>query len=299
MKGYALIISMCVLGSAIYAQQMPQYTQYLLNGYVINPAMAGSTNYFEGKMNHREQWVGITDAPRTNIISVSGPLVPQKMGIGGYIYSDINGPTRQFGANLSYSYHIRITDDLRLSMALYGAFLQFAIDGSKISTKNTNDPLLSTGIQTSIIPDAGFSFYGYAKKYFFGFSAAQLTYSKISYRELTATTSGRLVGHYFIIGGYNYDLNQDIRIQPSVLMKYAAPVPVQAEFSLRGIYKEMISATISYRSSDAMSFTAAYTHQKHLTLGYSYDFLVSGLNNYSSGSHEIMIAVRFKDRTKK
>jgi type IX secretion system PorP/SprF family membrane protein len=298
MKTNIIIICICLISSMAYAQQMPQYTQYLLNGYVINPAMAGSTDYFEGKINHREQWMGITDAPRTNIISVSGPLVPQKMGIGGYLFNDINGPTRQFGLNLSYSYHIKLTEDLKLSMALYGAFMQFAIDGSKISTTST-DPVLTAGLQTSLIPDAGFSAYGYSEKYFFGFSASQITHSKIKYKEISSQTTGRLVGHYFVMGGYNYDLNSDIRIQPSVLLKYVSPVPVQAEFSVRGIYKEMVSAALSYRSSDAMSFTASYTHQKQITLGYSYDFLVSGLQNYSNGSHEIMLSMRFKDRTKK
>lgn len=298
MKNNILILCISLVSTMAYTQQMPQYTQYLLNGYVINPAMAGSTDYFEGKINHREQWMGITDAPRTNIISVSGPLIPQKMGIGGYLFNDINGPTRQFGLNLSYSYHIKLTEDLKLSMALYGAFMQFAIDGSKISNSST-DPILTAGLQSSIIPDAGVSAYGYSDQYFFGVSASQIAHSKIKYKEVSAQTSGRLVGHYFVMGGYNYDLNSDIRLQPSVLLKYVSPVPLQAEFSARGIYKEMFSAALAYRSSDAMSFTASYTHQKHMTIGYSYDFLVSGLQKYSSGSHEIMLSVRFKDRAKK
>lgn len=298
MKHIIIFTLALMCSTRVWAQQMPQYTQYLLNSYAINPAMAGSTNYFEGKINHREQWVGITDAPRTNIISVNGPIVPQKMGVGGFIFNDINGPTRQFGLNLSYSYHIKLTENVRLSMALYGAFMQFGIDGAKISTTST-DPVLSAGLQTSLIPDAGFSAYAYADKFFGGFSASQITHSKIKYKEISAQTTGRLVGHYFLIGGYNYDLNEQIRIQPSVLLKYVNPVPVQAEFSLRGIYKEMVSAALSYRSSDAFAFTASYTHKKQLTIGYSYDFLVSGLQNYSVGSHEIMLSVRFKDRVKK
>ncbi len=293
-----LVILLCISSMKVFAQQMPQYTQYLINGYVINPAIAGSTNYFEGKINHRQQWIGINDAPRTNIISVNGPLKTEKMGIGGYIYSDINGPTRQLGVNMSYSYHIKLTDEVKLSMAIYGAFLQFAIDGSKITTKNINDPILTNGMQTSLIPDAGFSTYAYSKKYFLGISLAQLTHTKISYREITANTTGRLAGHYFVMGGYNYDINEDFQLQPSFLIKYVSPVPVQAEFSARATYKNAISAALSYRTSDAMSLTFGYLFQNQISIGYSYDFLVSRLKNYSSGSHEVMVSVRFKDRQK-
>ena len=74
------------------AQQLPQYSQYLLNKYVINPASAGTENYFLGQTNYRSQWDGIKDAPRTYILSVNGPL-NDVMGIGGYIFSDVTGST--------------------------------------------------------------------------------------------------------------------------------------------------------------------------------------------------------------
>ena len=290
------VLSLVLIELECFAQQMPQYTQYLLNSYVINPATAGSQPYFEGKLNHREQWLGITDAPRTNIISVNGPLM-DNLGVGGYVFTDINGPTRQLGVSLSGAYHLKLNSEMTLAMGLYGSLLQFVIDGAKISTVPTNDPVLSNGVQSSLIPDAGVSGYFYTEKYFAGVSLAQLTHTKIKYKEINANTTGRLTGHYFVMGGYNYDINDDFLLQPSVLVKYVNPVPVQAEITAKCVYKEQVSAALSYRTSDALGLILGYTFENHLSVGYSYDILVSNLRNYSSGSHEIMMSVRFKDKS--
>ena len=90
------------------AQQLPHFSQYYLNDYLINPAVGGSRPYFEGKSAHRYQWEGITDAPRTYTLSVNGPTKNQKMGFGGYIFTDNVGPTRRTGFNASYAYHIKV-----------------------------------------------------------------------------------------------------------------------------------------------------------------------------------------------
>ncbi len=302
MKKYNLIAGVvCTLISvmcnkSLLSQQMPQYTQYLMNSYVINPATAGSKPFFEGKINHREQWLGITDAPRTNIISVNGPI-GENMGVGGYVFSDISGPTRQLGVSGSFAYHLKLNSDITLSMAMYGSLLQFVIDGSKISNVTTNDPVLSAGLQSSIIPDAGVSGYLYTEKYFVGVSLAQLTHTRIKYKEINDKTSGRLTGHYYLMGGYNYQINDDFLLQPTLLLKYVNPVPVQAEIMAMCTYKEKVSAALSYRTGDALGLNLGYTFANHLAIGYSYDVLVSNIGNYSSGSHEVMLSVRFKERS--
>lgn len=295
MKKLIVILSCAFLTSQLTAQQMPQYTQYLLNGFVINSAMAGVNPYFEAKLNHREQWIGITDAPRTSILSINGPL-GESMGMGGYVFTDVNGPTRQFGANLSFAYRFKLSEELTLSTSLYAAVMQFAIDGSKISTDPIDDPILTTGLQTSIIPDAGASAYLFHDDFFAGITLAQLTHTKINYKQITTEAEGRLTGHYFLMGGYNYDINDKIRLQPSVLVKYVNPVPPQAEITARAIYNEMLSASLSYRTSDALGLVLSYTHKNYLTVGYSYDVLVSNLGNYSTGSHEVMLGIRFKQK---
>ena len=134
MKKILLIINMLGIGLlSVQAQQLPQYSQYILNKYVINPASAGSENYFTGQTNYRSQWEGIKDAPRTYILSVNGPLSKQNMGIGGYMFTDITGPTRKSGFSLSYSYHIKLSPSIKLSLSVNAGILQYGVDGSEIT----------------------------------------------------------------------------------------------------------------------------------------------------------------------
>src|SRR5688572_25102725 len=134
-----LLFAAIALACNAWAQQLPQLTQYQFNDYVFNPAVAGSRPFFELRSGHRYQWVGIQDAPRTFTLSAATPL-GEKMGVGGYIFTDHVGPTRRTGFQLSYAYHLRLTGDLKLSMALSAGLLQFLIDGSKITFHDPGDP---------------------------------------------------------------------------------------------------------------------------------------------------------------
>ena len=114
---------------AVRAQQLPQLSQYNSNDYLYDPAVAGSRPWFEIRSTHRNQWVGIQDAPRTFMLSTTTPI-GTNMGVGGYIFTDNVGPSRRTGMQLSYAYHLRITEDIKLGMGLSFGMLQFLIDGS-------------------------------------------------------------------------------------------------------------------------------------------------------------------------
>lgn len=279
------------------AQQLPQYSQYVLNRYVLNPASAGVNNYFVGQTNYRSQWEGIKDAPRTYILSVNGPLSNQKMGIGGYMFSDITGPTKRSGFNLSYSYHLQINDAIRLSMAINAGILQYAVDGSEIVFENPDD-VGTQSLESNVLPDAGFSFYLYGENFFFGGSAPQLIQNQINFEKSIRNPTGRLSNHYFLMGGYTHDLNSNFQIEPTFLLKYVNPIPVQYEATLRGIYKETAWLGVSYRKTDAIGLLIGYTLMDNLSIGYSYDIIQSDIGNYSTGSHEIMLSVKFNKGSK-
>lgn len=290
-------MSICCFALGVYSQQMPQYTQYLLNSYVYNPAMAGARPYFDARLNHREQWLGLQDAPRTNVLSAHGPLVRDKMGIGGYVYTDINGPTRQIGAKASYAYHLKLTDQIKLGLGVYGGFLQFSIDGSKISTDVTDDPVLTGGLNSKIIPDAGFGTFVYSDDWFAGISAPQLLNNKIKLYD-TVETVGRLVSHFYAMGGYAYHINDDITLQPTALIKYVPPVNPQVDITLQMHYRDMVNFGVFYRTGDALGLLIGYNWQNNILIGYSYDYNIGGLSQYTTGSHELMLGIRFKKRTK-
>jgi type IX secretion system PorP/SprF family membrane protein len=285
------ILTLTIVG--VKAQQLPQYSQYVLNRYLINPASAGSENYFMGQTNYRSQWTGITDAPNTYILSANGPLVHEKMGIGGYIFSDVTGPTKRNGINFSYSYHVKINDDIMLSMAINAGILQYTVDGTELTFDQEGDNIVSNTLENQVFPDAGFSFYLYGPNYYFGASAPQLIRNQLDFENSIKDPSGRLVNHYFITGGYTYEINGDFELEPSFLLKYVKPTPLSYEFTLRGIYREMAWVGLSYRRNDAVGLLFGYTFQENLSIGYSYDIIQSDLQDYSGGSHEIMLSIRF------
>ncbi len=297
MKNRILILCLFVIAVlSSNAQQLPQYSQYLLNRYVINPASAGSENYFVGQTNYRVQWQGIQDAPTTYILSVNGPLANQKMGIGGYLFADVTGPTRRNGFNLSYAYHVNITTEVKLSMAINAGVLSYGIDGSEISFKDQTDNVLSRNPENNIFPDAGFSFYLYGSRFYFGASAPQLIQNQLDFEGSIKDPTGRLVNHYFVTGGYTFDLNDMFQLEPNFLLKYVKPLPLQSEVTLRGIYQKMAWLGVSYRESDAVVLLGGLTFQDNISFGYSYDLIQSDISNYSTGSHEIMLSIRFNNK---
>ncbi len=278
------------------SQQLPQYSQYVLNRYVINPASAGSENYFVGQTNYRSQWEGIKDAPRTYILAVNGPLANQKMGIGGYMFADVTGPTQRNGVNFSYSYHLKLTSELKLSMAINAGLLQYTVDGTEIVFQNSNDDVFSSAKEDNVFPDAGFSVYLYASNYFFGASAPQLIQNQLDFEKSVRNPSGRLTNHYFVTGGYSLELNSNFQLEPSFLLKYVEPIPLQYEFTLRSLYREALWIGGSYRKDAAIGLLFGMVFQKNLSIGYSYDIIQSDIQNYSTGSHEIMLSVRFNKK---
>ena len=287
-----LFIFMYVALTAM-AQQVPLYTQYMLNEYIINPAAGGKNDFFEAKSNNRYQWKGITDAPRTYILSVNGPLRSRKVGLGGYLFTDITGPTRRTGFYASYAYHLKINEQIKLGLGLSAGLLQFSVDGSKINLRDDADVALNNSQQSVLLPDFGFGLNLYAKQFSLGFSAPQLVQNKLNLYESTSSIASKLEDHYFINGAYRIRPTKDIEIEPSVLVKVLKPVPTQIDAGLKIMYRETIWIGGAYRTKDAYSAMLGMCIQKHLIFAYAHDFTFSNLKNYSSGTHEILVGLKF------
>ncbi|MEZ4738329.1 MAG: type IX secretion system membrane protein PorP/SprF [Flavobacteriales bacterium] len=271
------------------AQQLPQLTQYQFNDYVVNPAVAGSRPFFELRSAHRYQWVGIQDAPRTFTFSGSTPL-GDKMGLGGYIFTDIVGPTRRTGFQFSYAYHLKLTSDIKLSLAVSAGMLQFLIDGSKIAFHDPGDPVLDDQLRGDLLPDAKFAFYLYHQNFWFGATAPQLLQNKVYFLDQEQTLS-RMEDHYYVTGGYRFELSDEWKVEPSFLVKYTSPVPVKVDLTATVRYKDTFWLGGGYRTNDAYCAMLGYWHKKTFQFGYSYDIISSNLRNYSTGTHEVMLAI--------
>lgn len=277
----------------LHAQQLPQVTQYMHNDYIFNQAVAGSRQAFELRSGHRYQWVGVQDAPRTFTLS-GHTLLGQKMGVGGYLFTDHVGPTRRTGFQLSYAYHLRLSGELKLGLALSAGMLQFLIDGSKITLRDQGDPAMDAQLRGELKPDATFSFLLHHPRYWFGAAAPQLLNNEVKFLHENSGTMSRMERHYYVMGGYRLPLGEDFRLEPSFMVKYVAPVPTKVDLNLNMRYRETVWIGAGYRTNDAWCAMIGYWHKKQFQFGYSYDIITSNLRNYSTGTHEVTLAVTIR-----
>lgn len=285
-----LLSFICIVG---FAQQLPQYTQYMLNEMAINPAVAGKDEFADIRSNNRYQWSGIVDAPRTYMLTLHGPIKAKHMGLGMNLYTDIVGPTRRTGLNFSYAYHMKLKEDMFLSMGVSAGILQWGIDGSKLILHDDGDQNLLSTYQTTYVPDFGAGIYFHKKdRFYFGFAVPQLYQAPIGLYPNSSKTS-RIVNQYNLNGAYKIDINDDFKIEPSFLLKYESPAPIKIDGGFRVIYQEQVWLGGAYRHDDAFTALIGYFYKNYLMIGYSYDFTTTNIRKYTSGTHEIMFGIRF------
>jgi type IX secretion system PorP/SprF family membrane protein len=298
MKKILYITVIVLLMNSLQAQQLPQYTQYMLNEMAINPAVAGKDNYADVRSNNRYQWTGITDAPRTYMLTLHSPLKNRHMGLGTQIYTDIVGPTRRVGISVSYAYHIKVAEKTHVSLGLSAGIQQWGIDGHKLHLHDAGDDNLLTQYQTKTVPDFGAGVYVHNDQWYIGFSAPQLYQSPIKlYKD--GDDKGKLVTHFILNGAYKIKVSDDFKVEPSFLVKYANPTPLEIDLGARVIYQEQVWLGIGYRHHDAITALVGFMYKNYLMIGYSYDYTTTNLKKYSTGTHELMLGLRFSKQQSK
>lgn len=281
-----------LLTSVGLGQQLPQYTQYMLNELAINPAVAGKEEFADARSNNRYQWMGINDAPRTYMLTVHGPITSKHMGLGIHLFTDIVGPTRRTGLNASYAYHLKVKDDMFLSMGLSAGVLQWGIDGHKLILHDEGDANLLVNYQNVYVPDFGTGLQFRKKnRFYFGIAVPQIYQAPI--KLYNDNTQSKLVSHFNVNGAYTIDIGEDFKVEPSFLLKYAKPAPLKIDGGFRVIYKDQVWIGGAYRHKDAFTALVGYMYKNYLMIGYSYDYTTTNIRNYSTGTHEIMLGIHF------
>jgi type IX secretion system PorP/SprF family membrane protein len=299
-----ILVWLLLLGGAhLSAQQLPVFSQYMLNDYFHNPAIAGTRPCFDAVSANRLQWTGITDAPRSYVLSLHGPIKSLNMGVGGYLFSDITGPTRRAGFSGTYAYHIKVQEKINVSLSLSAGMVQFAVDISKLTLDNPTDYVFASSYTSKIVPDLGASFlvYDFSHEdgngnWWVGGYAPQLFPVKLNLFYNPQPT-GRLVPHFYGMGGYKLFITNDFFAEPNFLVKFVSPAPFQIDIGGRVIYKNKAWLGLTYRTKDAMSVIGGYTYKENITFGYSYDITTTNLKTYSNGTHELVVGFRFKTTT--
>ena len=282
----------------VSAQQLSMYSQYYWNDYVINPAFTGIKNTPRVQFGYRNQWSGFQGAPKTYTVGGHTGFEKQKMGLGGMFFmDDQGGAIRQNGFMLNYSYQLKLNQNSGLSFGVSGILNQYSFNGSGISNINP-DATLQTNV-TQLAPDMNFGIvYHLNNKLFIGLAANQLVQSRLGKfnNNLLNVSENQLIRHYNLSASYLTKINDKMDLEPYALLRTTFIKAPQAEFGGKITYKDLVFGGLSYRTNESVIGMAGIYYQNFM-LAYSYDFTLSAIRSYSSGSHELLLAYQFKKKT--
>jgi type IX secretion system PorP/SprF family membrane protein len=284
------IFLFCVIYNC-FPQQDAQFTQYMYNTANINPAYAGSRGKLSAFVLHRRQWEGFQGAPITNTIAVNMPIEDTKIGLGLSIINDRIGPSDENNISLDFSYSFIASDDSKLSFGLKGSANLLNVDFNKIDKYDPSDVTFQNNIDNRFSPNIGVGFYYYRDNMYVGLSAPNLLETIHFYRADVGSNShvSKEKINYYLISGYVFDLNPNLKFKPSILAKMVQGAPLQVDLSANFMINEKFVAGLAYRWSAAVSALAGFQLNKSWFLGYSYDKDITPFANYNSGTHEIFL----------
>lgn len=329
-KHFSLCLLSLLLAVVVNAQQRPHYTQYVLNNYILNPALSGIENYTDIKMSVRDQWVGLEGAPQTFYLAVHGPIgkkdykttatsyqVPGENprgnaywenytaskphhGIGLTVVNDKTGLYSRFTSDITYAYHLGLSARTNIAAGFSAGITRIGYDQSKAQFVDPNDPVVMSNASeiNRIRPDVGAGIWVYSADYFIGLSAQQIIPQKVNFTDDANYDGGRLIPHFFATAGYRFLMNDDINAVPSVMFKYVNGSPTNPQFDLniKLQYRDLFWLGASYRLKDGYAAMVGLNAGNTFNVGYSYDYTTTQLNTVSRGTHEIVIGFMLGNR---
>ena len=281
-----------------FAQQDAQYTQYMYNTININPAYAGSRGAMSVFAMHRTQWVGLDGAPVTNTASINTPLNNSNLGLGVSFINDRIGPTNENTISADLSYSVQISNSYKLSFGIKATANIFNLDMSKLNPEIAFplDPSMQN-IDNEFTPNIGSGIYLHSDKAYVGISIPNFIESN-RYDDNEYKISTEKI-NYYLIAGYVFDLNPELKFKPAILTKFVEGAPLQVDISGNFMFSEKFTVGLAYRWSAALSAMVGFQVSDGMYIGYGYDRETTRLNNYNSGSHEIFLRYEiFKNNNK-
>ena len=296
-KLYIVLLICLTCGIKGKAQQDILISQYMFNQLFLNPAYAGTHEYWESSILYRSQWVGWEGSPTSQLIAVDGPIMPSLLGIGATIVHDKIGINESLGANLNFSYQLKLDrkGNHRLSFGLKAGYLSQRSYIKDLIYIDENDPLYSSSEivnQNTILFGSGL--YYYSKRLYLGLSIPVLFAKDL--KDLPTKEMNRnsyLQNQYYLNGGMVFKLSNNVDFKPSFLIKYTQAAPLQADINLNFLFKKVFWLGASYRSTDILVLMLEVNATRYLRIGYAFDYTFSDISIFTSGSHEIMLSVDF------
>lgn len=274
------------------AQQLPLYSNYVFNTYGHNPAYAGKKNRIEGIATHRQHMNGFPGAPTTQLFTASMPIQKYFLGTGIKVMNDKIGISRTTTFSGSVNYFLGLGGG-KLSAGIELGGQQYAVDWDELDL-NDPDNALPQGKRSVFVPNAAFGLFYSKESWYAGYSIQNLFRSKLDFDDVESATEARLYFHHYIQAGTAIGVNDNLAIEPHTLIKVTKSAPMQMDLGVYGVYKKMAGIGLSYRTGDAMYFTAKFEWKEMITVGYNYGIRLNSLSKYTNNSHEFMVSYFYK-----
>ncbi|MDN3643139.1 type IX secretion system membrane protein PorP/SprF [Lutimonas halocynthiae] len=272
------------------AQQDPQYTQYMYNMNVVNPAYAGSRGTLSLGLLGRSQWTSVDGAPKSFTFNAHAPL-GKKVGVGISVVSDEIGPAKEQNIYADFSYTLSTSDVGRLAFGLKGGMTLLDVNLLDVvlpQTGSAGDPVFDENINDAF-PNFGAGVYYYTDKWYASFSVPNILKSEHLDKDNINTKASEEV-HYFLTGGYVFDLSSTLKFKPSLMFKGVAGAPVSVDINANFLLYDRFEMGASYRVDDAVSLLFNFGVTPDFRIGYAYDYTISEFSNSNTGgSHEIIL----------
>lgn len=294
----ATLMLLILAAERVFSQQDPQFTNYMYNTTVINPAYAGTRDALSVLALYRSQWVGLEGAPQTANFSIHSPINNSNLGWGLSLVNDEIGPSTEQTLAADFSYRITFDNLSNLSFGIKATANLFNVDYTKLSIYDPSDPMLQNNVDNRFQPNIGAGFYWYSDQYYLGFSIPNFLETKY-YDDNTRSSSALESMHYYMMGGYVFDLNESVKFKPAFLSKFVSGAPLQFDVTANFLLFDKLTVGSAYRINGAVSFLAGFQVSDSIFVGYSYDTEAVKLANYNSGSHEFFLRFEvFKSEAK-
>ena len=307
MKKFSLLALLLFVLMRGFSQQEAQYTQFMYNKLSLNPAYAGSAEMPCISCIYRSQWIGFEGAPTSQVVNFHMPLFSKRVGIGASIAHDKLGPTNSYVASLIYAYRIKLNRGNTLSIGVKGTLKSYQIKWDQLDATHVGDFEIPMGRTNRVFPNVGLGVYYDAERFYVGVSVPTMLPSDLSYSFLTNNTDfGRERQHVYLMGGYLFDLNENIKFKPAALIKYVANAPMDLDLNATFIFMEKFWGGVSYRLGgestkgigESIDLLVQYQVSPMFRAGVAYDFTLSNLKDYSSGTAEIQLSYCFQPKKK-
>jgi type IX secretion system PorP/SprF family membrane protein len=282
-----ILIFIAFTGAIVHGQQDPQYTQYMYNMNVMNPAYAGSQGTLSIGILGRTQWVGLPGAPRTITAAIHAPI-GERTGIGFSAIADEIGPVKEQNAYADFSYTIDTSEEGRLAFGIKAGFTFQDINFLSLSVDQQGDELFANNLN-EVYPNIGAGAFYYKDDFYLGLSMPNILKSRHFEKKggIVSTASEEM--HVFLTSGYVFDLSQDLKLKPSVMVKAVTGAPLSIDLSANALLFDKFELGLSWRLDDSVSGMINFLAARNLRIGYGYDHTTTNLGDFNSGSHELFL----------